>query len=511
VYPVRNKFYKPFKYIEGTRFKEAKLSFPIDWALAELAASTIPELKWQYELGQWVLANRKSCYTSDFEARVFPNMHDYQHTGAAWLAANKRAILADKPGLGKTVQAIAAAETARHILRKPIRILVLCKNPFRQNWKNELWHWADREAMIIKAQGRVEALQEYLEYFGGYAIVGWGTFRVFPELSDVDWDVIIVDESHTIKNRKTKTFGLFRKLKAPYMYFLTATPHALNAAEIWTTLNCIDRPMFRSYWRFFNTFVRTVQAGDFPIVIGDKNLPVFARVVGRYMLQRTAEQCIDELPELRVEQLSVSMHPKQAKQYARMNTEMIAELEGMELTAPTPLAKFMRLRQLASTTATLWDSDYSGKLDAAVEFVKDNPVNIVIATQFRHTALSLLARLEGEAGLIIGGRDNTRVQEEFQAGKQRVVIMTIDAGGESLNLQKADVMLVLERPWSPAKREQLEGRVYRPADTKQTMTRIIYLYHPRTIDTIVARKDAFRQKLLVQHAIELLRYHQGRY
>lgn len=511
VYPAGDALYKYYKTVEGAKLKDGVMTLPLDWCLAELLIAKTPGLAYTEEFGLWMRECRSPAYPiRQLEHIDFDRMHNYQHTGSQWLAGKQRALLADAPGLGKTVQAIAATETVRNALRKSLRVLVLCKNPFRHNWQKEIEDWSGKHATIIHAIGRRQKLNDYLEHGGGYLIVGWGTFRVFPELLDVKWDVVILDESHTIKNRKTKAFGMTKKLKTEYMFFLSATPFGIHAAEVWTTLNLIEPKLFRSYWRFFNTFVKTVQYGDFPQIIGDKHFGVHARVLSKYMMQRSAEMCIDVLPDLRIERIPVAMTTTQAQVYGRMNKEMITELEGRPLAAPTPLAKYTRLRQIASTTATLWDDDHSGKLDAVAEFVRDNPVNIIVASQYRDTVLAVRKRISESVGLIMGGLNNEVVQQEFNEGMHRVLAMTIGAGGESLNLQKADVLLILERPWSPMKQQQLEGRVYRPASGKQKLTRIIYLEHPRSIDSIVARKGIFREGLLVKHALELLKEHERR-
>jgi SNF2 family DNA or RNA helicase len=77
--------------------------------------------------------------------------------------------------------------------------------------------------------------------------------------------------------------------------------------------------------------------------------------------------------------------------------------------------------------------------------------------------------------------------------------MTRGAGGESLNLDNADLMLVLERPWNPATEEQLEGRVYRPASGKKRMTRIVYVMH-KGIDATV-RSRVLRRGQLTRGAL----------
>jgi SNF2 family DNA or RNA helicase len=428
-------------------------------------------------------------------------MYDYQKRGAAWLYDNKRALLCDAPGLGKTVQAIAAAYELM-----PARILVLCKNPFTLTWQDEVEKWTGVRPQRLRAQGRQAKLQDWLHKRIGFLIVGWATFRVFPELLNVKWDCVIADESHTVKNKKTKTFKMFKQLKAGHLYLLTATPFSLHLAEVWTSLNAIAPQTFRSYWRFHKMFVKEVMIGQFPKIVGGQNTDVFADVVGRYLLKRRVRDVMPDARPPRVFRYRVDMRPQQAKAYQQMQQQLIAELENQKLAAPTKLAQLTRLRQIASTTATLWDKDYSGKLDAAVELIKDEPGQVVVATTYRDTVFALEQRLKGErVDVLVGGVKHGAVQARFAAGESRVLIMTRETGGESLNLDSASLMLILEMPWSPARQEQLHGRVWRPASDKPGASRIIYLHHPKSVDDLVAKRTLHRTKLNVAALLQVLK------
>jgi len=191
-----------------------------------------------------------------------------------------------------------------------------------------------------------------------------------------------------------------------------------------------------------------------------------------------------------------------------MKKTLIAELEGQRLVAPTSLVQTTRLRQIASTTATIWNEDYSGKLDATMDLIEEEPGQIVVATEYRETTLALMSRLAqaGEtAGLLIGGQDYGKVQRDFQDGDTRIVVMTRSAGGESLNFGNASLMIILEQPWNPATGKQLEGRVWRPAEEREVPPRIIYLRHKDTIDMQVAKQSLHRQRLTVQALLAILK------
>lgn len=490
------------------RLKGKTLTAQLDWPTLELIVARIGKLELSRGVQAWLVNHRKLPRFGPIEP--LEGMHKYQIEGASWLFHLKRAILADEPGLGKTVQAIAAAEQYINNGTDAPRVLVLCKNTFCYNWSLELERWTGRNSTIIAAAGRRAALDEWLTQRCGYLIVGWSTLRVFPELSNVKWDVIIADESHKIKNRTTATFRALKALKSDCLYMLSATPYSLHTAEIWTSLNAIDSKSFTSFWRFHNMFVKTIMIGQFPKIVGSQNDDVFARVVGRYMLKRKAAQCFRKVPEKLVQVIKVPMSPKQARVYDDMRRHMIAELEGEGLAVPTTLVKTTRLRQIASTTRTLWlDTDYSGKLDAVVDLVDDIPGQIVVATDYRETVYALRKRLGNRAIALMGGEDYAAVQKAFREGKHRVLVMTRSAGGESMNFDNADTMIVLERPWNPADEQQLEDRIRRPATQQQIMKRIIYLHHDKSIDDAVAKKVYHRVKMTNATLAMILKAQEG--
>lgn len=501
-------FPKRFAYVlKGVDYslKNGTLTTMQDWAILELLLRRIEGLELSAGTETWL---RRCCARPRGGPRlqVLDGMHDYQIRGAAWLHLVKRGILADAPGLGKSVQAIAATEQYMREAQGPPRVLVLCKNPFRYNWHQEIKRWTGRNATIIPAARRRQDLRYWLERKCGYVIVGWSTLRVFPELQDVKWDVVIADESHKIKNMKTKTFQAFRKLQSECMFLLTATPFSLHAAEIWTSLNAINPRIFSSYWRFYGIFVKDIMIGSFPKIIGNKNTDVFGAIVGHYMIQRTAEQCFDVLPPKIVQVIKVPMHSKQAAAYADMRRNMIAELEGQPLVAPTSLVQTTRLRQIASTTATIWPNiDCSGKLDAVVELADDIPGQIVVATDYRDTVVAACRRLGLQAVALMGGEDYAAVQRAFRSGEKRILVMTRSAGGESHNFDNADTIIVLERPWNPADEQQLEDRIYRPAVPDQRLKRVIYLEHPGSIDSTVAKRVYHRVRITNKALLEILK------
>ncbi|MDO8835762.1 MAG: DEAD/DEAH box helicase, partial [Vicinamibacterales bacterium] len=158
---------------------------------------------------------------------------------AAALHHAPRVLLADGVGLGKTIQAglITAELFARG---EAARVLVLVPPALRDQWAAELRGRFDIEADVIDA-GAIRALGA-----GAPGTVNpWGIPRVAivsidfakrPEvcaaIADAAWDVVIVDEAHTVTldtDRHRATHQIARH--ASRVILLTATPHSGDASQ----------------------------------------------------------------------------------------------------------------------------------------------------------------------------------------------------------------------------------------------------------------------------------------
>jgi SNF2 family DNA or RNA helicase len=149
-------------------------------------------------------------------------------------------------------------------------------------------------------------------------------------------------------------------------------------------------------------------------------------------------------------------------------------------------ARTVRLRQIASTPATLGGEDDSAKLDGAMEIITDaQPKPFVVFTEFVQTANILVERLakkkitaEAFTGSV-SPEVRTMYEDKFQAGEIQVMVGTIAAMRESITLTAADTVLFIERAWVPAWNEQAEDRLWRVGQKNQVTVLIL-----QAIDTV---------------------------
>ena len=188
-----------------------------------------------------------------------------QIVGIDFLAANKRAFLFDEPGYGKTLQAIRAANKvgASHVG-------VICPAGIVTQWKKK-----------IKEESANEVEQTVVSYEKARDCA--------DELREMDFDVLIIDEQHYLKNRKAgrtravfgpKTDGVKGIIeKVPYVWGLTGSPAPNHPGELWSQLRAIapgaittKHGTILDYWSFVAHFCTTRNNGYAEVIVGGKNI-----------------------------------------------------------------------------------------------------------------------------------------------------------------------------------------------------------------------------------------------
>ncbi|CAK7265050.1 Putative ATPase [Sporothrix epigloea] len=198
-------------------------------------------------------------------------MRDYQLEGLTWMLEiclqNMSGILADEMGLGKTVQTISLIALLRerenylgpHLIVAPLSTL--------NNWINEFQHWTPSIPVVMyhgTPQQRKDLfksrLQKHLskgrptEQFPvvctSYEII----LRDRANLSKIDWEFIIIDEGHRMKNFDSKLFRELQSFKSATRFLITGTPLQNNLKELWSLLNFLMPKIFTDWEAFSSWF-----------------------------------------------------------------------------------------------------------------------------------------------------------------------------------------------------------------------------------------------------------------
>lgn len=390
----------------------------------------------------------------------------YQKTGVNFLHLNSRAILADEMGLGKSAMAIDAASGVKRI--------IICPNSIKWAWRNEIVKWSGDsfDSIIVYTGGALDPSDGHKWYIINYEAMRLKRNQV---LADFDWDTVIVDEAHRIKNRKAACTKAVKRIRGDNIYLLTGTPILNTPDELWSLLNYLFPKTYTSYWRFVETYMEVWDSPWGKQLMGVRNLDYLAREISDIMLRRTKSEVIDQLPEKVYVDIPVQLLSEQRRAYNQMRNDFIADLNNTDiLVAPTVLAQLTRLKQIATDPSIVTEGGAevlipSAKVKALKELVTDILAQpgkkVVIFSQWSRMVARLASELSAYNSVAYTGNtpDGAREQliNQFQTDPEtRLFIGTIGAAGVGITLTAADTVIFTDKVWTPAYNVQAEDRVY---------------------------------------------------
>lgn len=301
---------------------------------------------------------------------------DFQRPGVAFLVRNKRAILADPPGLGKTAQLIRTLQVLAEMGQNPFPALVVCPNSLKSStWSVELEKWAPELRVQVVDGGAVKRRKQLASDAQVFVLnweavrlhsrlAGYGTIalsekdRELKELNEMGLRTVICDEAHRLKDPKSaQTRATWAVLHgAEFRYLATGTPIASNIADLWSLLHGIEPEWTPAKTKYVDRYAETSTNyfGGIDIHgISPATRDEFFRIVDPLMRRIPKQAALPQLPaKLPTAIRDTPMLPKQKKAYDQMREHMVANIDGL-LVAPNPLAQLMRLNQLASASAEL--------------------------------------------------------------------------------------------------------------------------------------------------------------
>lgn len=431
----------------------------------------------------------------------------YQRVGVRFLADATSCILADDVGLGKTAEAIRAAMEVR-----ARRVLVVTKKTLLYNWIHEIKRWAGIDAFVLTTQNRLPMPTPLAIWI----VTNYETVvKRLDELLETYFNVLIVDEASAIKNRKAQRSKAVHKLakKIQYVWLLTATPAPNHPTEMWSLLHCIRPDVYTSYWKWVDSHCEW----DYSYwggreIGGVKDPKKLAKELAPLMLRR--DKSLLDLPPVTWENVWLDTEGEQRRIYRELRTRFLAVLdEERIITAPSVLAQLTRLRQVVCSPALVGGPDESVKTNALLDLLEELTPNhkVLIFTTFAEYVKLLLPKLKEFGTVHITGDMSTKARaeavERFNKNEDcRVLIGTIQAAGEGLNLQAADVVVFLNKSWVPAENEiQAVGRAHRQGQTKPV--HVMNLLMKSTVDEYVEEVLTMKKEMVgaVEHIAERLR------
>ncbi len=427
-------------------------------------------------------------------AALQATLRDYQKEGLYWLnfldELHFGACLADDMGLGKTLQVIAFLLSQRSKVEKNVNLIVVPAS-LVFNWQQEVTKFAP-DLKIHSFYGAERGKDARI--FDDYEVVltSYGTL-----LSDIGFlktyrfNYLVLDESQHIKNPESQRYKAARLLQARNRLVLTGTPVENNTHDLYGQLSFACPGLLGTKDEFKRLYAIPIdQFKD------SRRAAELRERIRPFILRRTKEQVMAELPEQQETVLYCEMGVYQREVYDRCREEIRAYLlkqAGHELihSQMQVLQGITRLRQICNSPSLLEknpaNQEESAKIAVLLEQIEMKSANhkLLVFSQFV-TMLDLIApelQKKGIPYVQLTGQTKKRetVVHTFQEDPSiRVFLISLKAGGVGINLTAADYVFLIDPWWNPSVERQAIDRAYRMGQQKKVMA--VRLICPDTIE-----------------------------
>lgn len=466
-------------------------------------------------------------------------LREYQQVGFEWLKTldeyNLGGILADDMGLGKTLQLLAVImsyveKTPKEEL-KPI--LVVCPSSLSLNWKEEAKKFTPSlKTLVISGDSktREEMISNILKY--NIIITSYDLLKRDIEIykkHNYEFRYIIADEAQYIKNNNTQNAKVIKEIKAETRFALTGTPIENSLSELWSIFDFIMPGYLFSYNKFKISFETPISKDE------DKEaMDRLKNMIEPFVLRRTKEKVLTELPEKTITVLNNEMSGDQLKIYlsymqsAKKQAKEEIEANGLANSQIKILALLMRLRQICCHPG-LFLENYEGessKLNQCMEIVKDavrGGHKILLFSGYSSMFSYIERELNSNGIKYFKLTGQTKVDErmdlvnEFNNNAEvKVFLISLKAGGTGLNLIGADMVIHYDPWWNISAENQATDRTYRIGQkrnvqvykliTKNSIEEKIYNLQEKKAklaDDMLSTKETFISKLSKEDIMEL--------
>ena len=398
----------------------------------------------------------------------------YQRACVDYASRRKDCLIADAPGVGKTIEAIACLNF--HSSRK---ILVVCPGFLKPNWRDEVLKWDTNKLSVGIMKGMKGELPET-----DVVIINYEILKPYRErLRQINWDFIIVDEAHKLKNKKAdrtrEVFGGIKRnsekkivdrvtpIPSERRLFLTGTP-ALNGKpkELWNLIQQLDPHGLGADWFYYAKRYCQLQELKFGNEhVGWKwdgcdNLAELQQIMReRFMIRRTKEEVLPFLPPKRRVVIPIESGERLRKQIDKELLEFEKWAQGRE-------EVFLENPPLGDFSKKMLETGLS-MVEPTVEIVEndlDEHNKIVVACYHNQVAREIAALFPGciliNGEISVDKRHPLVLQFQNDPGI-KLLIGTVGSVGEGETLTAAKLMVLPERPWTVGAMTQMEDRIHR--------------------------------------------------
>ncbi|MFH1122469.1 MAG: SNF2-related protein [Pseudomonadota bacterium] len=402
-----------------------------------------------------------------------------------------RALLADEVGLGKTIEALMILK--EYIMRGMVQsALILVPASLVSQWKDELRVKFSLD--FISTDDPDFQSGNSASWNRGFVLSSINVAKSRKNFSLVtgrEWDMVIVDEAHHLKNRNTLNWKLVNGLKKRFILLLTATPVENNLVELYNLVTLLKPGQLRTMSEFKRDFMTRGDPTD------PKNRSLLRDLLGQVMIRNTRAVAKIDIPPRYAETLKVEGSSEEKDLYERISnlvkrtnaedgrSHRLLMKNLLEEAGSSPRAVSLTLSRLfhKGNLLPIYEKEIQA-IDSMCLALKENSKNRVLLNLIHSSRekmivfvkylgtldhISCFLQEQGVPFALFHGRLNSGVKEEqiryFR--DEANILVTTEIGGEGRNMQFCNRMVNYDLPWNPMKIEQRIGRIHRLGQEKE--------------------------------------------
>ena len=405
---------------------------------------------------------------------------EHQKEAIQKLVENKKFILADDMGLGKTTSTIIAALEANSK-----KVLIICPATLKINWKREIENYSDKSIYI--AEGKNFSTD------ADFVIINYDIIKNFhdpkkkddSEILKANFDLVIVDEAHYIKNGQAQRTKLINDLvkTVDRLWLLTGTPMTSRPMDYFNLLSLVDSPVSKNWMAYA---IRYCQGYQFNVggrkvwnITGASNLDELRERTAGTILRRLKENVLD-LPDKIITPVYLRLKSKNYEEVMGEYYDWYDKNPDESKSLTVQFSKLTKVRQIIA------DEKISQTIEIAENIIEQDK-KVIIFCNFTDSLNKIIEHFGKSAVKLDGSMskpERQRSVDEFQDNpKVKVFVGNIKAAGVGITLTSAEAVIMNDLSFLPSDHAQAEDRAYRYGQKNNVL--VYYPIFENTIEGVI--------------------------
>jgi SNF2 family DNA or RNA helicase len=424
-----------------------------------------------------------------------PRLRPYQRVDVEFLTMRKNAAVFNEQRTGKTPTTLLAVKDRMN------KGVIVCPAGLKLNWSREAQVWLNRSSTVVSGtkKRRGKLYEAYRNNSSDILILSYETLRADIDEFNFDYDVLIVDEAHRLRNYQTKQSKALLSMskRAQHVFALTGTPAVNHPADVYGLLRLLRPQKYSSYWNFVERYFgyTTSRFGRQVLSLKPHMVDEFTDVLNTVSVQRKRSDVMQWIPPITHRQIPLELSDTQKRYY----TQLVDTYRYDENVVPNAIALLTRLRQICLDTGLITEKDSSPKANFIKEYIEDNNESVIVFSSFT----SFLNRLHAEipdSVRLTGEQTQAEKQaavDKMQSGEAKVMLANVVAGGLGWTLDKVDTIIFTDKSFNPIDNEQAQDRIVpTKSDGKYEAKQIITLTMKDTLEANIEQLLEAKQNII---------------